>query len=323
MITCFGEPLLDLFAMPVGSTFERADSFKPCPGGAPANVAVILARYGIPVRFIGAVGSGALGDRIVQEIVAAGVDVRGIVRSPLKAGTVFIQVTPEGEREFLGYADAGSEYDYRVENYRALQPDPLWDAEWLVVGSGSLPREPIVSALRYVVSHAQEHGVPLYVDLNVRAGTWWSPDAMLERVSWLARQAAVLKASDDDLRALGLPPTLETMQELAPQAAKLLSIGAQGARALIDGVELFQPAPDEKVVDTTGAGDAFSAGVLTFLYRNLIHPRGNPAVLGDRRVWNTALVAGCRFGARAVTTVGATEAFREADHTLCPTELWD
>jgi sugar/nucleoside kinase (ribokinase family) len=322
VITCFGEPLLDLFALPVGSSFEHAESFKPCPGGAPANVAVILARYGVPVRFIGAVGSGALGDRMVRELSSAGVDVRGIARSPLKAGTVFIQVTHEGEREFLGYADAGSEYDYRVENYRALQPDPLQDAEWLVAGSGSLPREPIVSALRYVVSHAQEHGVPLYVDLNVRPGTWWSRDAMLERVSWLARQATVLKASADDLCAMGLPPKLETLQELAPQAVKLLSVGAQGALALVDGVELRQPAPDERVVDTTGAGDAFTAGVLTFLYRNRIHPRANPAVLGDRRVWNTALVAGCRFGARAITTLGATEAFRQPDQTLCPTE-WD
>ncbi|HEY3448576.1 MAG TPA: carbohydrate kinase [Myxococcales bacterium] len=301
MITCFGEPLLDVFASPVGATFEDAEVFVPKPGGAPLNVAMVLGRAGVPTRFVGAVGADPLGDRIVRGLRSAGVDPSGMARSSRKTGMVFIQVGLDGSRSFLGYAESGAEYDFSPADFDRARPEPLEGASWLVVGSGSLTREPMVSALRHVVGRAQQRGVPIAVDLNVRAPLWSSREAMIEGCRWLAGQAAVLRASEEDLVALGLAPTLASLRELNAQAPVVLTQGARGAAALVGKLELRCESPKVKVVDTTGAGDAFTAGLVAHLFKCGSDP-------GVER-WREALACACRFGAHCCTALGCSEAF--------------
>jgi len=328
MIVCFGEPLLDVFASPVGATFEDAEVFVPRPGGAPLNVAKVLGHAGAPTRVLGAVGDDALGRRIVRGLEAAGVDASGMARSRRKTGMVFIQVGLDGSRTFLGYADGSAEYDYSPEDYDRARPEPLEGASWLVVGSGSLTREPTVSALRHVVARAQARGVPIAVDLNVRSPLWPSREAMHEGCRWLCAQASVLRASEEDLVALGLSATLADLRSLSPSAPVVLTLGARGAAALIGpsgAQELRCEAPKVKVVDTTGAGDAFTAGLVAHLFKtgrrsSPLNPPFGAEAEGSReqrpgtgegasRLWAEALECACRFGAHCCTALGCSEAF--------------
>ncbi|MGC4120622.1 MAG: carbohydrate kinase [Myxococcales bacterium] len=298
MIVCFGEPLLDVFASPVGATFEDAEVFVPRPGGAPLNVAMVLGRAGMPTRFLGSVGEDALGTRIVNGLRAAGVDPSGMARSKKKTGMVFIQVGLDGSRAFLGYADGTAEYDFSPADYDRLAPEPLQGARWLVCGSGSLTREPTAAALQHVVARAKAQNVPIAVDLNVRPPLWPSPELMVERCRWLSSQATVLRASEEDLLALGLEPTLESLRELSPAAPAVLTLGERGAAALVGQEELHCGAPKVAVGDTTGAGDAFTAGLVAHLFR-----------CGAGSSWRDALACACRFGAHCCTALGCSEAF--------------
>lgn len=311
MIVCFGEPLVDVFASPVGATFEDAPAFLPRPGGAPLNVALALARSGVPARFVGTVGEDALGDRLLRDLRQAGVDPSAVARSARKTGMVLIQVGLDGSRRFLGYAESGAEYDFSPEHWDRASPEPLAGADWLVVGSGSLTREPMSAALHHVVARAKALRVPIAADLNVRAHLWASPEEMNREVGWLCRQVDLLRASEEDLDALGRPATAESLDELAPQAVGVLTLGARGALAVVHAARVHASAPAVPVVDTTGAGDAATAGLLAHLWTCHMHPRAHPNRFADSARWTRALECACRFGSHACTELGCTEAFAQ------------
>lgn len=313
MIVCFGEPLLDVFASPLGATFQDAAAFVPRPGGAPLNVAMVLGRAGVPTRFVGSVGEDAFGSRIVGSLREAGVDTNAMVRSRRKTGMVFVEVGRDGSRAFLGYADGGAEYAYTTADWRRSRDAVLEGAGWLVVGSGSFTREPVASAARRAVVDARKRNRVVLVDLNVRPPLWKSRSGMNRGCRWLASQAVVLRASEEDLEALGVPPTLDGLASLNRGAAGVLTRGAAGAEAVLGDVRLSCPAPRVEVVDTTGAGDAFTAGLAAHLSR---------AGAKDERAWEHALACACRFGSHCCTALGCSEAFAvqpiRCEHEVLP-----
>jgi fructokinase len=298
LIVVLGEPLVDLFALPRGSGLADAESFRPFPGGAPLNVALVLGRSGNAVRFIGAVGADGHGDRLLAEMESAGIDARCVVRTTQKTGLCFI-ASEGGSRRFLGYADSGAEYALAWDAIAAL--DPLAGARWLAAGSGSLTTEPMASSLWRALDEAAARSVPVLVDLNVRRHLWSVRERMIGEAHRLAARATLLGGSEDDLVALGLPPTLAGMATLAPAAVRWVTHAERGAELEAFGRRYQRAADAVAVVDATGAGDAFTAG--------LLHAVARAPSLRDVD-WEEALATGCGFGARAVTAVGCSSAFR-------------
>jgi fructokinase len=303
VIVTFGECLVDLFAHPRGASIADASHFVPCFGGAPANVAVVAARLGARARFVGAVGRDAHGDRLVRELAGAGVDVRSVVRVPERTGITFVRVADDGQRSFLFYRNGGADYALSRAHLDALAEHPLEGASWLVLGSSALVSEPVASAARVCVEEARRRGVRVLLDLNVRAHLWGDRAKMMGAVRWLIEQAAVVKASEDDLRALGVEGTLDALRALVGEASAVLTLAERGAVAWVRGAVVEAAAPSlapAQVVDTTGAGDAFVGAMLAVLSR-----AGE-----DETLWREALGVGCAVGTRAVTAMGAVEAVR-------------
>ncbi len=312
MIVSFGEALVDLFATPRGAALDEAERFVPCLGGAPANVAVVLARLGIASRFVGAVGRDAHGDRLARALATAGVDTAALLRVPERTGMTFVRVAADGARSFLFYRAGGADYALSAEHLAALAAHPLEGARWLHVNSSALVAQPLAGAARWLLDAAADRGVPVSLDLNVRPHLWADPSALGSAVRDLAVRAAWVKSSEDDLAALGLPPTLDSLAALCPGAVPVLTLAERGAAARVGATAVTRPAPRlaaDAVVDATGAGDAFVAGVLATLWEQGATP-GTDA-FADPRCWAAALTRGCVLGARAVTALGATEALRD------------
>ena len=239
-------------------------------GGAPANVACGLARLGTAVSFIGRVGNDAIGNDFQRLFVQRGVDTSTLQLDRLRpTRTVLVRRSRDGERQFQGFA--GDQGDGFAD--QALQPVALPAcAHWLLVGTIPLASAQSAQALLDAVAQARSQGIALALDVNWRP-TFWDPAAdpvagptqaaqsairpLLEQAALikLAREEALWFFAGDDPRVIssGLPQRPDVV----------VTDGAAPVRWCIGGESGTQPAlSPPQVVDTTGAGDAFTAGLL-------------------------------------------------------------
>lgn len=310
MIVSFGEALIDLFGHPRGATVDEAEHFVPHTGGALANAALTCGCLGVATRFIGAVGRDAHGDRVLRELASAGVDTRCIARVAERTAVTFVRVRDDGARSFLFYRTKTADHAISPELLDAMSPHPLDGATWLLTGTSALVAEPIASAYRRLVREASDRGVARVVDLNVRPHLWSDHDAMRAAVRAIVEGAAVVKASEEDLAALGLDASLDALATLAPDAIPVLTLAERGATFRLAGRVFDRPAITlnaDDVIDSTGAGDAFIAGFLSTL-----DARGATVdeLRADIDLVRDAVDVGCTLGAMAVTRMGATAGVR-------------
>jgi fructokinase len=300
VIVAFGEALVDLYAQPEGATVATAGSFVPFPGGAPANVATTLARLGVPVRFVGAVGNDAHGTRLLAHLAAAGVDL-AVPRVPSRTGITFVERLGEGRRSFLFYRNGGADLGLSEAHLRALPTAPWEGMTTLVLGTSALVTDALRGAALRMLTEARARGARLVVDLNVRAHLWADRPRLEHALATLCAQAWCLKASGEDLEALALEPSLQSLQRLNPNAYTVLTRGALGAE--IGGWDTTLQFPTEPVseLDPVGAGDAFLAGLLAVL------EAGGEALRSSPEGWRAAVAFGQRLGALAVGALGPVE----------------
>ncbi len=311
-VACFGEILWDVFeagpraAAPIARTFRRE------LGGAPANVAIGLARLGVRASVVGGVGRDRLGDALVRDLSAEGVSTRGVVRLPNRTGLAFVLRDTRGEPSFLFYRHETA--DVAIER-RHVRP-VMARARWVVVGTSTLMTPRLAGATRAFLTFAVQHGAQVALDLNVRPHLWSSRARMLEAVATLAPRAALVKASQADLAAIVGGGGTESdrvrgiawLRAHAPGAVWLLTRGAQPARAIGEHGDLEVPARKVRCVDATGAGDAFLAGALAVLVAAGAVP-GRPA-WADPRVFRRALEVGHAMASKAVSAPGAVTGLR-------------
>lgn len=251
MITVVGEALVDLVATPGSATFTAH------PGGSPANVAVGLARLGIPVTL-----ATQLGDDVLGNIVASHVREAGLALDLLPAGSAATS---------LGLAvldEAGSAvYDFRLDWDITRAPDLPPDCQCVHTGSLGLSLLPGADVVEDFVRRIAGSVLVSY-DPNVRPSLAGSRDAERERVERQVRTCDVVKASLDDVRWLyperGPEEVAATWLETGPSLV-VITLGASGAYAVNRSGSVTRPSRSVRVVDTVGAGDAFTAGLLTAL----------------------------------------------------------
>ncbi len=288
-VVAFGEVLWDLFELP-GGVYRRE------LGGAPCNVAIVASRLGLRASIVGAVGKDALGDALAVALAKEGVEVSSLLRLPNRTGIAFVRRDDQGEPSFLFYRHETADMSVAP---RHLRPR-MARARFALLGTSTLVCEPLRAATERFVSLARQQGAHLVVDLNVRAHLWDHGPTMRRRIASLLRHAAVVKGSAVDARLLG---GVRWIEEHAPDAAIILTRGAESARAWGPFGEVERPALRARCVDATGAGDAFIAGVVAVLARRGAVP--GSAAFADPRVFSDALDVGHMLGKLAVSKIGA------------------
>ncbi|MEU2468319.1 sugar kinase [Mesorhizobium sp. B2-3-3] len=254
-VLVMGEALVDLVPV-AGDGGVRTAQF----GGAPANVAVGLARLGTPVSFAGGLGDDGFARMIEERLRAAGADVSLCARSGLP--TALAVAEPDS---------GGTGYHFHLQETATFRlPDvSARTAGFGAVYVGGLAAvvEPAASAVREAALAAARHSL-LVVDPNVRRDRTLGVDHGAAALRELCRLAHVVKASDEDLDRLwpGTDPE-DTCRELAAGGRLVvLTRGAKGSTAYTAaGAPVSVPATPVRVVNTIGAGDAFAAGLLTRL----------------------------------------------------------
>lgn len=268
-----GELLVDFLPRRDGGLAE-VESFDRRAGGAPANVAVGLTRLGRAPWFWTRVGRDPFGDFLVERLADHGVPRQFVERDPTAKTTLaFVAAGDEENADFSFYRDATA--DTRLEP--GSIPDETMSAVDLVyVGSVTLASEPARSATVDLAERAHEFDCTLVFDLNARPELW--ADGEFERViGTLLDTVDVVKATPTDLQHLSFVDADESPETLAQSlcsrgpSAAFLTLGEDGSYALAtDDAPLASGTAAHDgyavdAVDTTGAGDAFTAGVLAAL----------------------------------------------------------
>ncbi|WP_405804530.1 PfkB family carbohydrate kinase [Streptomyces sp. NBC_00210] len=254
-VLVLGEALIDLVPVPGEPEILRVQ-----PGGAPANVAVGLARLGMPVAFAGALGGDGFARAIERRLGDAGVDLTLCARSELPTA---VAVADPGEK--------GTGYHFHLQDTATFRlPERTAEAgryDAVYVGGLAAVVEPAAQAVALTAQAAARHSL-LVVDPNVRQDRTIEGGRSLGLLRELCELAHVVKASDEDLLRLW-PDTDpdETCRRLAAGGRLVvMTRGAGGAVAYTPaGPPVSVPAVPVQVVNTIGAGDAFMAGALTWL----------------------------------------------------------
>jgi fructokinase len=298
-VVCFGEILWDVFEAGPRGKEPVARLFRRELGGAPANVATGLARLGVGSAVVGGVGQDRLGDALLAHLRGDRVETRFVVQLPNRTGLTFVTRDVRGEPDFLFYRHESADMALRPKHVVPA----MGRARWALVGTSTLVHAPLAEATHAFVRAAKRGGARLFVDLNVRSHLWQDARQMRTLIAGLVRHAALVKASDADLRAVAGPRGLEWLEEHAPKASWLVTRGAGAATAIGPHGVVNVPARRARCVDATGAGDAFIAGSLATLLACGAVP-GSKAWT-DARVWREVLSAGHVLGAKAIGSVGA------------------
>lgn len=261
-VVTLGETMGLFRAVTVGRLADVSD-FQLGFGGAESNVAIGLTRLGIPARWVGRVGADGIGERIVRELTAEGVDVAAATDPRATTGLMVKEQGTTDARPVIYYRSGSAGSRLSPEDVEAAG---IADAALLHV-TGITPglSESAQAAVRRAVEIARGAGVLVSFDLNHRPGVWGDRDCV-PMYRELVGAADIVFGGDDEA-ALVLPG-VESPVELAGGLAAMgpsevvIKLGARGCFALIDGVEYEQAALPIVPVDTVGAGDAFVAGYL-------------------------------------------------------------
>ncbi len=265
-VVCLGELLIDFVATESGVTLAQSPAFTKAPGGAPANVAVGLARLGISSAFMGKVGDDPFGHFLANTLQESGVDVSPLVFSPeARTALAFVSLRADGERDFMFYRHPSADmlFEAGEVDEQAIRAGRIFH-----FGSITLIGDPSRSATLHAVRLAQEAGLIISYDPNLRLSLW--PDAQTAREGMLTGwpYAQVIKVSDEELLFLAEKEDLaEAARALWNDQLRLLVItqGSAGCHYFTNGGSGQVSGFAVETVDTTGAGDGFVAGLLKHL----------------------------------------------------------
>jgi len=266
-IVTLGEVVADVYEEQTPSEVEL--QFTARPGGAPANVAVAVAKLGAQASFVGRLGDDLFGDFILRALHAVGVETAAVRREPPPTRTTlaFVEVSKDGNREFTFYRSVPAADELLAPE--DIRRESLSGASFANFGSIPLIKDPVRSATRKFAQLAIEMDVPVAFDVNLREHLWNSLDEFREAIEPMLGLATVIKLSADELApVLGTEDPEEGAGMLLSRGATLalVSMGHQGAfyatKTFHGTAPSFEP---ERVLDATGAGDAFLAATLVHL----------------------------------------------------------
>ncbi|KAF0901724.1 hypothetical protein E2562_006193, partial [Oryza meyeriana var. granulata] len=267
-VVCFGELLIDFVPTVNGVSLAEAAAFKKAPGGAPANVAVGIARLGGSSAFIGKVGDDEFGYMLADILKENNVNNQGLLfDAHARTALAFVTLRSDGEREFMFYRNPSA--DMLLEE-KELDLDLIKKARIFHHGSISLITEPCKTAHIAAAKAAKDAGVLISYDPNLRLPLWSSADDARDGILSIWETADVIKISEDEVSFLtkGEDPYDDSViKKLMHPNLKLLLVteGPEGCRYYSKEFNGRVGGHNVNAVDTTGAGDAFVAGILSQL----------------------------------------------------------
>jgi len=313
-VLCFGEALIDFHAQ-AAIDAQAPPVFVPHAGGAPANVAVSVARLGGHAAFIGMLAHDMFGELLLTQLRAAGVDTSHVARTDeAPTALAFVAHAADGERSFSFYRPPAADLLFREVHFDEAM---FRGAAAFHACSNSLTEEAIAHVTVQGMRRARAAEALVSFDLNLRPALWPRGEDPTPQLWRALAEADLVKLSAEELAFLAAPAGGEAtvFERLWQGPARFIVVtdGARGLRWYTRDRHGGLPAFSVTAVDTTGAGDAFIAGLLYRLANAGIGAKdlAQLAAADDRRGDMLCYAAAC--GALAVTRAGSFSAMPTHD----------
>src|SRR5215831_3084573 len=312
-VLCFGEVIIDFLPEDAGRLLRDVERFARHFGGAPANVAVGLARLGAAAGLMTLVGDDEFGAFLRAGLEREGVDIQALgVHATARTGIAFVSLGPRGERSFLFYRHPSADQLITEDD---VDPAALRRARVFHYGSSTMSSEPTRAATRKALREARAAGLVTSSDPNLRTDLWRDPEEAARLVREALAATDIVKVSEEELPPLArVADPVEGAHALRRLGAGLavVTLGERGCwfdgESSGAGQVLGTPVVP---VDTTGAGDGFMAGLLAELVPAFARG-GRPATL-DRQTVMSACAFANRVASCVVGRLGATAALPRRD----------
>ena len=294
-VYCIGEILVDLIGVP-GLGMLDSPQFAKLAGGAPANVAVAIAKLGGRANFMGQVGIDGLGDFLLKTLHQFGVETRLCHRSG-KTTLALVAIDATGEREFEFYRGSDGDYNLSISECAKI------DAQCLIhFGSATawLNGELSTSYTR-LLRYAKAQGNFISFDPNYRQNLISNANLphFRKQCEEFIRAANLIKLSEEEALLLSqqgeLSAAVSYLRGLT-QETVIITCGARGALLSTSSGDKLIPSPKIQQIDSTGAGDAFVGALLFRIAKS------------STREWEAEVSFANQIGGLTCTKYGAIEA---------------
>lgn len=288
-IWSLGDAVVDL--LPLGDMNYRA-----CAGGAPANVAIGVAKLGIPSGFIGRVGNDPFGGFMASTFQKYQVDCQSLEKdSDHRTSTVVVDLGSNGERSFTFLVSPSA------DQFLSTKAIPDFNQDILHFCSLALVGHTCRETLKIAIERLRAKKGLISFDINLRDQMWTDKEVMRMVINQFCRYADILKLSDEELfwltEADDFDTALDLLQKNYHAPFKLITKGSEGSLVIWQDKLFVFDAYLVDSIDTTGAGDAFMAGLLSSIALS-----GWPE---DKIMLETMMTIASACGALATTKKGA------------------
>lgn len=295
-VLIYGDAFVDYIAE------DQSNSrFSKFLGGATVNVAAGVARLGAASSFITVTGENETSEFIRNELTEEGVDLSFAQIVPEKeVSGVYVHLLENNERHFERYVDDTP--DIQVD-FDSIKIEDIRQASVFHFCSGTLFHPTALVTTRKIVESMKKSNVLISFDANIRPLRWESEEICRKTISSFLNFIDILKLTEEELFLITKMTNIEDgIKFLQPYNIKvlLITIGAEGTHAVINGEEVHVPVEKVIPVDTTGAGDAFVAGILSKIYLE-----GQPST---KEGWIKHIAFGNKLGGICATKPGALSA---------------
>ena len=289
-VLCIGDVMLDVVTkievMPSEINYgsDTPAKISTHGGGAAGNVAAWLTRTDARATIVGHVGNDAAGSALVSEFDALGVRHHNLVVENGHSGVVVVLVDPTGERTM--FPDNGANSGLHIGDLPELEG---FNAVYI---SGYSPLDPLsLTGVKEMIAKIRSAGITIYFD---PASVGGMKEVAIEEVkSWLPLMDVILLNEEEAIYLSGASDIEVALDYLSTQCQTVvIKRGSHGAIGKSRGGESVSvPAIPTTVVDTTGAGDSFAAGFISYF--------------ATKKDLARALMAGAEVAAHCVAIVGA------------------
>ena len=275
-VICIGEALVDqIINNPDGNC-------KNYLGGAPANVACALSKLGVHTEFVGCLGDDEFGKEFINLFRDLGVNIQSTqVDKNCSTRIIKVCINDEGDRSFAGFVNSQKNFADEMLDRKVFESSKIYlqklfkETRYFITGTNLLASDKSSEALLFLVEYASKSGVNIVIDANWREIFWdnINQSSQLQRQDHIQKikqfllNGDILKLSNEEaILFFGNNNPFQISQSLSKKPDVIITNGDNPISWFINGFQdTTKVLKSSSIVDTTGAGDAFLAGLISRL----------------------------------------------------------